>query len=466
MLSAGHRRLAQHDGRARIATSRRTGRSFRTASIPTSFIRARLRRRESTNDVPTILFLGRFDPRNGLTTLIDSFRRVKAKGNRGRQARLVVVGDGPLREHYYKQANGDQDIAFVGAVLEGRPSYYAHSSVYACPTTKASFGITLLESMACETPVVCSDILGFRDVVVDGREALMVPCGDRDALADALVRVLDDEGLAIQLGTTGPSEFARILVGACHVSRARRVSERSRKRRRRRYDARPWRRRRRDRRRRARRVSPQQSASSAGRSRRLRDARPRRRAHVRRRPESRRDAARFSTRSRERGVKATFFILGRHAERWPELVRARRRRRTRDRQSRLLPSQAALQVARVRSRRSRARHRRDRARVGRRARALSRAARLSQPVGDARSRASLGQRTVGWSLGVWDSDRPGVDAIARRTVEGARPGSILLLHDGDGYDPRGDRMQTAQAVPLIVDRLLDQGYRFDLLDAA
>ena len=56
--------------------------------------------------------------------------------------------------------------------------------------------------MACETPVVCSDILGFRDVV-GSREALMVPCGDRDALADSLVRVLDDEGLAIQLGTTG-----------------------------------------------------------------------------------------------------------------------------------------------------------------------------------------------------------------------------------------------------------------------
>jgi phosphatidylinositol alpha-mannosyltransferase len=156
-----------------------------------------------SRDVPTILFLGRFDPRNGLSTLIDSFRRVKSRGTRGRQAKLVVVGDGPLREHYYKQANGDKDIVFVGAVLEGRPSYYAHSSVYACPTTKASFGITLLEAMACETPVVCSDILGFRDVVVNEREALMVPCGDRDELADALVRVLDDEGLAIQLGTTG-----------------------------------------------------------------------------------------------------------------------------------------------------------------------------------------------------------------------------------------------------------------------
>jgi len=151
-------------------------------------------------DRPTILFLGRFDPRNGLSALIDAFRRIKG---RGRQARLLVVGDGPLREHYYKQANGDPDIVFAGAVLEGRPSYYAYSSVYACPTTKASFGITLLEAMACETPIVCSDILGFRDVVEHERQALMVPSGDRVALADSLVRVLDDPVLAMRLGAAG-----------------------------------------------------------------------------------------------------------------------------------------------------------------------------------------------------------------------------------------------------------------------
>ena len=157
-------------------------------------------------DLPSILFLGRFDPRNGLSTLIEAFRRVKG---RKRRAQLVVVGDGPLREHYYKQAHGDEDITFVGAVLEGRPRYYAHSSIYACPTTKASFGITLLEAMACETPIVCSDILGFQDVVVNGREALMTPCGDREALADALVQLLDDPGMRIQLGTAGRHESMR-----------------------------------------------------------------------------------------------------------------------------------------------------------------------------------------------------------------------------------------------------------------
>jgi phosphatidylinositol alpha-mannosyltransferase len=151
-------------------------------------------------DVPVILFLGRFDPRNGLTTLFDAYRKVRGKN---REARIVVVGDGPLRNHYFRAAAGDPGITFVGAVLGNRPSYYAHASMYACPTTKASFGITLLESMACETPVVCSDILGFRDVVKHEREALMFPCGNVDALADDLVRLLDDETLRARLGKMG-----------------------------------------------------------------------------------------------------------------------------------------------------------------------------------------------------------------------------------------------------------------------
>ena len=154
-------------------------------------------------DVPSILFLGRFDPRNGLDTLIEAFRRVKA---RGYAAQLVVVGDGPLRDHYYALANNDPDITFVGSVLEGRPSYYANCTMYACPTTKASFGITLLESMACETPIICSDILGFRDVVENNREALMVPRGDIDALAGAISRLIDDETLRLRLGKRGREE--------------------------------------------------------------------------------------------------------------------------------------------------------------------------------------------------------------------------------------------------------------------
>ena len=165
-----------------------------------------------------------------------------------------------------------------------------------------------------------------------------------------------------------------------------------------------------------------------------------------------------------RGVKATFFVLGRHAEKWPELVASvaaaghsignhgyyhRKLHFKSPRYVRAdleLGTRAIEQASGVHPRLFRAPHG------------------FRSPWVTAIAR-SLGQRTVGWSLGVWDSDRPGVEAIADRTVGGAHPGSILLLHDGDGYDPGGDRVQTARAVPLIVDRLLDAGYRFDLLDA-
>lgn len=166
-----------------------------------------------------------------------------------------------------------------------------------------------------------------------------------------------------------------------------------------------------------------------------------------------------------RRVKATFFILGRHAEQWPDLVKRvadeghsignhgyyHRKLHFKSpgyvRRDLQLGTTAIERAAHVRPSLFRAPHG------------------FRSPWVTAIAR-SLGQRTVGWSLGVWDSDRPGVEAIAERTVSGAKPGSILLLHDGDGYDPSGDRMQTAHAVPLIVDRLLAQGYRFDLLDAA
>jgi peptidoglycan/xylan/chitin deacetylase (PgdA/CDA1 family) len=72
----------------------------------------------------------------------------------------------------------------------------------------------------------------------------------------------------------------------------------------------------------------------------------------------------------------------------------------------------------------------------------------------------LGYTVVGWSYGVWDSARPGVEAIRQRVRRGLRPGAIVLLHDGDGYDSEGDRRQTADALPGIVHDVRDAGFQF------
>jgi len=66
----------------------------------------------------------------------------------------------------------------------------------------------------------------------------------------------------------------------------------------------------------------------------------------------------------------------------------------------------------------------------------------------------------GWTFGVFDTARPGVEEIRRRVRKRLRPGAIVLLHDGDGYDPEGDRMQTANALPGIIEDARNAGYEF------
>lgn len=77
----------------------------------------------------------------------------------------------------------------------------------------------------------------------------------------------------------------------------------------------------------------------------------------------------------------------------------------------------------------------------------------------------LRYRAVGWTYGVWDSDRPPAEEIRRRVRVKLKPGAIILLHDGDGYDPagtteRGDRSNTAAALPGIIADARDAGYGF------
>jgi peptidoglycan/xylan/chitin deacetylase (PgdA/CDA1 family) len=72
----------------------------------------------------------------------------------------------------------------------------------------------------------------------------------------------------------------------------------------------------------------------------------------------------------------------------------------------------------------------------------------------------LGYRVIAWTFGVWDSARPGAEEIRRRVRARCQSGAIVLLHDGDGYDPEGDRSQTADALVGIIRDARAAGYEF------
>jgi peptidoglycan/xylan/chitin deacetylase (PgdA/CDA1 family) len=67
---------------------------------------------------------------------------------------------------------------------------------------------------------------------------------------------------------------------------------------------------------------------------------------------------------------------------------------------------------------------------------------------------------VAWTLGVRDTDRPGVDVIVQRTLKGLTDGCILLLHDGRGTEHGADASQLVEALPAIIRGAQQSGYKF------
>jgi phosphatidylinositol alpha-mannosyltransferase len=158
-----------------------------------------------TGGRPTVLFMGRFDPRKGLSHLLRALPLVKRTVP---DVHCIVAGAGPQSLDYYRsQLDPDLrgSVTFVGTVFgDSRAAYYAASDVFCAPSTgNESFGIILLEAMATAKPVVASDIHGYREVLADGVEGLLAPAGDSAAIADRIVRLLTDRALARQMGEAG-----------------------------------------------------------------------------------------------------------------------------------------------------------------------------------------------------------------------------------------------------------------------
>lgn len=152
---------------------------------------------------PRILFMGRFDPRNGLDTLLEATRILK---DEGREFTVQVVGDGPLRPRYHHQARslGVWDrIEWLGLLDKERPRLYREATVFASPCVLASFGVVLLEAAASGTPVVCADNIGFRQVIRDGMPARFVAPRDARELAAGIGELLDDEATRREWGARG-----------------------------------------------------------------------------------------------------------------------------------------------------------------------------------------------------------------------------------------------------------------------
>ncbi len=166
-------------------------------------------RAQTADDASRLLFVGRIEPRKGLTVLLDAFVRLARR--RG-DLELDVVGDGPERTAAQRRVPADlrARVRFHGRVDDADLlERLAACDVYVSPALGGeSFGIVLLEAMAAGRTVVASDLPGYRSVVTDGVDGRLVTPGDPEHLADAIDGLLDDPAARAQLVAAGHERAA------------------------------------------------------------------------------------------------------------------------------------------------------------------------------------------------------------------------------------------------------------------
>ena len=148
---------------------------------------------------PSVLFVGRHEPRKGLATLLEALAHLPAA------TRLYVAGDGPQTAELRQRFAGDPRVRWLGRISDAEKASYLRSvDVFCAPSLAGeSFGVVLLEAMAASAAIVASDLPGYRNVARPEEHAVLVPPGDAVALADALRRVLDDPRLRAGLAEAG-----------------------------------------------------------------------------------------------------------------------------------------------------------------------------------------------------------------------------------------------------------------------
>lgn len=152
--------------------------------------------------IPTITACGRLVRQKNYPLLFEAFARVLKVCN----ARLLILGDGEERNSLEELAcrlGVKESIIFLG--FQKNPfNFIARSHIFVLSSGWEGFGNVIVEAMACGVPVISTRCLsGPDEIIADGVNGILVPVGDRDAMALAILRLLNDEPLRRRLVEAG-----------------------------------------------------------------------------------------------------------------------------------------------------------------------------------------------------------------------------------------------------------------------
>ena len=165
------------------------------------------------SEVPYILACGRLVAEKGFATLIRAFARVREKRN----VRLVILGEGPQRNHLetlIKQSHLRGSVLLPGHANHPYPSM-ANTSAFVLSSRWEGMPGVLIEAMACGAPCIATDCnFGPRELIDHGQNGLLARVDDAQSLAEQLERLLDDKALAVRLGAAAKESVSRFTEAA------------------------------------------------------------------------------------------------------------------------------------------------------------------------------------------------------------------------------------------------------------
>ncbi|OPY22499.1 MAG: Trehalose synthase [Methanobacterium sp. PtaU1.Bin097] len=161
-------------------------------------------------DKSTIFFLSvldEFHKYKGLDYLLEALKIVK---NNVPDVKLIVGGKGVLLDHYQEMAASlglKDNVEFAGFIPDEEiADYYSQASVFVLPSISSlqeGFGIVALEALACQTPVVTTDIVGVAHDLKQIKGGIVIPPRDTHKLADAITQILSDAQMQKEMGQRG-----------------------------------------------------------------------------------------------------------------------------------------------------------------------------------------------------------------------------------------------------------------------
>ena len=162
-----------------------------------------------SQEIPLLLFSGRLIERKGVDFLLRAMPTILSR----QKVRLIITGDGHCRPEWESLARSlglGEAVAFAGFVSNAELSslfrscsIYVHPAIYDSKGDTEGQGVVLVEALSNRRPVVASAVGGIVDVIKDGQTGILVPEKDPDAIAKAVLRLIEDPDYARQLGDQG-----------------------------------------------------------------------------------------------------------------------------------------------------------------------------------------------------------------------------------------------------------------------